>query len=73
MGQKVKVKIAADQATAAQLRSLVKKVADAELATTTADVQTMAWLLEIAREINLAHADSIALESDRGFEMVLAR
>jgi hypothetical protein len=70
---KVKVKIAADQHTAAQLRKFVQKAADAGVATTTADVATMAWLLEMAREINLAQADHIALQSDRGFEMVLPR
>ena len=67
---RVKVKIAADPSTAAALRALVQKVADAEIATTTDDVQVMAWLLELAREINMASADRMALDSDRGREWV---
>ena len=75
MGTKVKVKILADQSTAATLRTLVNKVAAAELASTPEEVQVMAWLLEMAREINVAQADRLSLvpSFDRGHEMVLPR
>lgn len=73
MSAKVKVKIAADPATAAGLRTMVQKYATAELATSSDEVQLMAWLLEMAREINMAHADQMAMESDRGHEWVLGR
>lgn len=74
MNTKVKVKVNADAATASALRSMVQKYADAELATSTGEVQLMAWLLEMSREITLASADRLSLApSDRGFEMVLAR
>lgn len=70
---RVKVKINADQSTATALRTLVQKVADADLATTPDDVQVMAWLLELAREINMAGATQLAMNHDRGHEMVLVR
>lgn len=74
MSTKVKVKILADQATAATLRTLVGKVAAAELATSPEEVQVMAWLLEMAREISMAQADRLSLvpSFDRGHELVLA-
>lgn len=67
---RVRVKLAADPHTATALRALVQKVVDAEVATTPDDVRVMAWLLEVAREINMASASHIALASDRGFEWV---
>jgi CRP-like cAMP-binding protein len=71
---KVKVKIAADTSTAAALRVMVRKYANAELASTPEEVQLMAWLLEMSREITMAQADRLSLAaSDRGHEMVLPR
>lgn len=70
---RVKVKIDADQSTAAGLRSFVQKVAAAEVCTSPDDVQITAWLLELARAINTAGADRLAMAHDRGHEMVLAR
>lgn len=69
---KVKVKIAADSSTAVALRNFVKKVADAEIATTTEEVQLMAWMLEMSREISFASATNLRF-ADRGHEMVLPR
>lgn len=58
---KVKLKLSADQGTAAGLRSLVAKVNESGIALTAEDVQTCAWLLEAAREISIASASHLRL------------
>ena len=58
---KVKVKISADQSTAAGLRTLLAKINESGLALDGDDVAVCGWLMEIAREINLASAGQMRL------------
>jgi len=66
---KTKLKIAADETTAAGLRSLIAKVNESDITLTSDDVQICAWLLECAREISLASCAHLSLV-DHGNERV---
>src|SRR5690606_32406320 len=71
---RIKVKIAADARTAGALRHLIAKVNESGMELTDEDVQVCAWLMEVAREINVASAARLQLAGfDRGHEMVLER
>ena len=69
---KVKVKINADKTTAKALREFAKKIAASEIATSTEEVQLIAWFMEIAREIDNASVQHLRL-ADFGTVTELAR